>query len=102
MLTEVILEELAKDPLDWASEFPQWDETRQKQIFSVEGTRLKQPVEVFVHKKVVAWGWKSRPPHFITLVLPPVPVAGTTAANLFGAFRNSHFGKIKWVFLSKK
>ena len=94
----MILEELAKDPPDWASEFPQWDEICQKQIFSVEGTRLKQPVEVFVHKKVVAWGWKSRPPHFITLVSPPVPVSGTTAANLLGASRNSYFGKIMWNF----
>ena len=70
-------------------------------IIENTGSRGHQAVEVFVFKCTVVWGWSGRDPHFIVLIVPPIPVTSTSGESLRSATRNSYFTRPCWLFMNK-
>ena len=76
---DVSLAEAKEDPPKWAQSIPQWDETKQQQLFSIEDRQIRQTCEILVQRAIMAWGYADgvRPPRFFELVIPPMPTGST-------------------------
>ena len=78
-----ILKSLKDDPPQFVQAIPQWDETKQRMKFAIEGKSISQTADVYVSRLIIGYGWADgRPIHFIQLNLPPVPIPNTSWESL--------------------
>jgi len=98
LICEIVLGDFAIRPPTFFSCHPQWDGTRERLGFRINGRTIVQSVEVFVLILVMTWGWADGPPHIMEAPLTPVPSPGTDWESTRNCIQNSYYGKIFWNY----
>ena len=85
LLLRAKVEELEKTGVDWVMSAEMFDETGEKVAVQVDRQSHKATWEIMVIGFRLCWGLKGKPPEYMDIILPPLPVTSTEASKLWDA-----------------